>query len=166
MQYELDLISHRVDGQLIEQRKQHGYINATTMCRAGGKLFSDYARIGPTKSFLRELSSDMGIPITELIQSVRGGDPTIQGTWVHPQVAVHLGQWLAPRFAVQVSKWVYDWLSGRCPADAADALSFAEVRSGPQERARGSFLHPCRDDAGHHCANGRRRIHTSREATA
>jgi hypothetical protein len=90
MQYELDLISHRVDGHLIEQRKADGYINATAMCKAASKLFGDYARIGPTKAFLAELSSDMGIPISELIQSVRGGNATVQGTWVHPKVAIHL----------------------------------------------------------------------------
>jgi hypothetical protein len=28
---------------------------------------------------------DMGIPITEPIQSVRGGRDNAQGTWVHPQ---------------------------------------------------------------------------------
>jgi hypothetical protein len=37
--------------------------------------------------------------------------PEIQGTWVHPQVAIHLAQWLSPKFAVRVSKWVYDWVS-------------------------------------------------------
>jgi hypothetical protein len=112
VQYELDLISHRVDGQLIEQRKLDGYINATAMCKVAGKLFADYARIGPTRAFLGELSSDMGIPISDLIQSVRGGGPTIQGTWVHPNVAINLAQWLSPRFSVQVTKWVYDWISG------------------------------------------------------
>jgi hypothetical protein len=82
MQYELDLISHRVDGQLIEQRKIDGYINATAMCKVAGKLFADYARLSTTRAFVIALSSDMGIPISELIQSVKGGGPTIQGTWV------------------------------------------------------------------------------------
>jgi KilA-N domain len=79
MQYELDLISHRVDGQLIEQRKIDGYINATAMCKAASKLFADYSRLRTTEAFLKELASDMGIPISELIQSIRGGGPTVQG---------------------------------------------------------------------------------------
>ena len=81
------------------------------MCRAAGKLWADYNRLGYTDAFQKALSADMGIPISGLIQSVRGGDPRLQGTWVHPQVAVHLAQWLSPQFAVQVSKWVYEWLS-------------------------------------------------------
>lgn len=112
VQYALDLIPHRVDGAIIDQRAIDGYVNATAMCRAVGKLFADYARISGTKAFLVELESVMGIPITDLVQSVRGGGPTVQGTWVHPKVAIHLAQWLSPRFAVQVSEWVFEWMSG------------------------------------------------------
>src|SRR5262245_25963191 len=35
----------------------------------------------------------------------------MQGTCVHPHVAIHLAQWLSPRFAVRVSQWVYDWMT-------------------------------------------------------
>lgn len=113
MQYAMKLIEHEVQGNPVQQRASDGYINATAMCRAAGKLWADYNRLTSTEAFLGALSSDMGIPISELAQSVRGGDPRVQGTWVHPQVAVHLAQWLSPQFAVKVSKWVYDWLSGR-----------------------------------------------------
>lgn len=36
----------------------------------------------------------------------------MQGTWVHPQVAINLGQWCSPKFAVAVSKWVFEWMRG------------------------------------------------------
>lgn len=112
MQLNLELIPHRVDGKIIEQRTRDGYINATAMCKAAGKLWADYRRLKVTAEFCQALSADMGIPITELIQSVMGGDPHLQGTWVHPQVAINLAQWLSPEFAVKVSKWVFDWMSG------------------------------------------------------
>jgi hypothetical protein len=115
-QYSLALISRKVQDSIIEQRSEDGYINATAMCKAAGKLMADYARLASTKAYLQELASDMGIPITELMQSVQGGDPKLQGTWVHPQVAIHLAQWLSPRFAVQVSKWVHEWMSGKIQA--------------------------------------------------
>ena len=41
-----------------------------------------------------------------------GGHPDIQGTWVHPQVAINLGQWASPKFAVLVSTWVFEWMRG------------------------------------------------------
>jgi hypothetical protein len=36
------------------------------------------------QEFLDAVSADTGIPVSELIQVVRGGDPTEQGTWAHP----------------------------------------------------------------------------------
>ncbi len=65
-----------------------------------------YAQNQSTQEFLEELSTEVGIPTSELIQSVRGGHPELQGTWVHPLVAYHLGQWLSPKAAVQVAKWL------------------------------------------------------------
>jgi hypothetical protein len=73
------------------------------MCQAAGRLFGHYNSLASTKAFLTELSSDIGIPISALMQVIKGGDAAHQGTWVHPQVAIHLGQWLSPRFAVLVS---------------------------------------------------------------
>ena len=93
------------------------------MCKTAGKQFHDYARIGPTQAFLAQLETVTGIPVTEQIQSVRGGSPEAQGTWVHPKVAIHLAQWLSPVFAVQVTEWVYDWLSGEARR-VADRLPF------------------------------------------
>lgn len=111
-QYSLSLIEHRVQDSVVDQRQVDGYINATAMCKAAGKLMADYRRLGTTVAYLEELESDMGIPISELVQTIKGGDPKLQGTWVHPQVAINMAQWLSPRFAVQVSKWVHTWMSG------------------------------------------------------
>lgn len=36
----------------------------------------------------------------------------MQGTWVHPQVAINLGQWASPKFAVLVSRWIFEWMNG------------------------------------------------------
>ena len=112
-QYSLTLISHQVQNSVVEQRAVDGYINATAMCKAAGKLIADFTRLKTTKEFLEALSSDMGIPITQLIQTLKNGFTGEQGTWVHPQVAIHLAQWLSAQFAVQVTKWVFDWMSGK-----------------------------------------------------
>lgn len=109
-QLRLALIPHQVEDTLVQQRSTDGYLNATAMCQAVGKSFADYQRLVSTKDYLTELSTDMGIPMSELIQSLRGGSGP-QGTWVHPDVAIHLAQWLSPKFAVAVSRWVRDWLA-------------------------------------------------------
>jgi len=112
-QMSLALITRKINHSPIEQRATDGYINATAMCKAAGKLLGHYRENTSTKAFLQALETDIGIPISKLIQSVRGGPEHLQGTWVHPQAAIHLAQWLSPKFAVQVSKWVVDWMSGK-----------------------------------------------------
>jgi len=105
-------INHSAEGEIINQRVKDGYVNATAMCKACNKEWSKYIRLETTKAFISELSSVLQIRQDGLVQSVSGGTPHLQGTWVHPQVAVHLGQWLSPKFAVLVTQWVMDWLSG------------------------------------------------------
>ena len=104
-----EIIIHSTAGQVVRQRTRDTYIDATAMCQAVGKLFADYRRLKGTKAHLAALSSAMGIPIAELIQTVMGGNPYLQGTWVHPRVAVHLGQWLSVEFQVWVTGIIDDW---------------------------------------------------------
>jgi len=112
-QYSLTLIPHKMQDSIIEQRAVDGYINATAMCKAAGKQFNEYTSKTITKGFLAELSSETEIPVSDLVQVIKGGEPQLQGSWVHPQVAINLAQWVSSKFAVQVSKWVVDWMSGR-----------------------------------------------------
>lgn len=106
------LVEHQFNGKAINQRNEDGYISATAMCRVAGKQIGHYKSNDQTKEYLEALSTDIGIPTSELIQSLKGGSGQ-QGTWVHPKVAIHLAQWLSPQFAVQVTNWVYDWMNGK-----------------------------------------------------
>lgn len=113
---QLQLIEHPVGIEVVTQRPNDGYINATELCQGAGKLFGNYHQTAQTKAFLEELAAVIGIPITGnggLVQIRQGGnDKASQGTWVHPRVAINLGQWLSPEFDVAVSGWVFDWMSG------------------------------------------------------
>lgn len=111
----LPLVQYEIEHEIVYQRVADGYVNATAMCKAAGRLFGHYNGLKTTQAFLGELSSVIGIPITGLVQIIQGGSPGLQGTWVHPQVAIHLAQWLSPTFAVRVTGWVFDWMSGKIP---------------------------------------------------
>lgn len=113
MEVQLDLIPRRVDGALIHQRTADGYVNATAMCNASGKSFYDYSRLKVTNDFLDELARSTGIPADQLVLTVMNGPNETRGTWVHPDVALNLGQWCSPRFAVAVAIWVREWLADK-----------------------------------------------------
>lgn len=132
-QYSLTLIQHEVNNSVIEQRSSDGYINATALCKAAGKLFKDYKENKSTNEFLEELALDTGLSIQlgekalveqkqSLIETFPGAPSTGGGTWVHPLVAIHLGQWASGKFAVQVSKWVQDWISGNVVSTRSPVL--------------------------------------------
>lgn len=113
-----NIISHNHNETLINQRYKDGYINLTAMAQAEGKLLADYLRLESTKAFLDALSADMGIPISAespgkgLVQIRKGGnDKAAQGTWGHPQIAIHCGQWCSAAFAVLVTRWVMTWMT-------------------------------------------------------
>lgn len=112
----LPIINHETENQIISQRIEDGYVNATAMCKAAGKEWSAYYRNSTTKAFINELSTALQISQDALVQSIIGGLPDMQGTWVHPQVAIHLAQWLSPKFSVLVTQWVMDWMSGKLKA--------------------------------------------------
>lgn len=112
MQYSLELISHNVDNNIIHQRSSDGYVNATALCRAVGKQFNDYSRTKTTQAFFDALSRSTGIPVDLLVITIVEGENYRRGTWVHPQVAINLGQWCSPEFAVAVAKLVNDWATG------------------------------------------------------
>jgi hypothetical protein len=114
---QLMLVPHTYQGALISQRATDGYINATAMCRAAGKEWSAYRRNDTTEAFLGALEGSLQIHRDLIVQSITAGANEARGTWIHPQVAIHLAQWLSPEFAVKVTEWVYEWMSGKHPSD-------------------------------------------------
>ena len=86
-----------------------GYVNATELCRAVGKEFTDYTGQDYTQEFLAVLSSMTGLTLSQLIQTREGE------IWIHPIVTVNFGTWLSPKIAVAVVNWVYDRMMGKLP---------------------------------------------------
>lgn len=112
--------SLKLNGIIIESRSEDNYVNATQMCKAGGKLFAEWARLKNTQAIFSELSADMNIPISGLINMKKGGnDKNYQGSWIHPDLAVQLAQWISPSFAIQVSRWIRElFLRGSVSVDS------------------------------------------------
>jgi hypothetical protein len=91
------------EGQPVQARE-------SVLCKADGKFWSHYQENATTKAFMDELSRSLGMPRDLLSQSITTGQNHERGTWIHPRVAIHLGQWISPDFAVAVSGWVRELL--------------------------------------------------------
>ena len=96
------LVSRSWNGTPISRRTADGYVNATAMCKANNKRWSDYRESDRCQLYLEALSQTTEIPVFDLIQSRQGHGG---GTWVHPQVAVDLARWISAPFAVWMDGW-------------------------------------------------------------
>lgn len=149
-----ELIPREIDGFVIHQRAKDGYVNATAMCKAAGKLIGHWSQNNDTKKVLASLSPVIGIPITGdsangergLVIIRQGGRPDEQGTWVHPTVALHLAQWCSSDFYAAVLTWtISEWASGnkhaaapafQIPTTLAGALRLAADTSEANEQLK------------------------------
>lgn len=73
-------------------------INATEMVKIFNKRINDYLRQESTQEYIQAISDDTGIPVSEVYQVVKGGNPWLQGTWMYEDLALDFAQWLSPKF--------------------------------------------------------------------
>lgn len=111
----IDLI---INDEIIVYREPDKYINATQLCKAGGKNFSAWYRLDSTKELINQLKKSIIIPdvqnhtsaistYNKFIERNKGGNnKDNQNTWIHPDLAIQLAQLISPHFALQVSSWI------------------------------------------------------------
>lgn len=86
----------------ISFRKETGslFVNATEMAKGFGKTTKDWLRTKQSEEFISSLSTVRQISPTGLVQIIQGGNPELQGTWMHEDVALEFARWLSPTFAI------------------------------------------------------------------
>ena len=132
------------NGVEIQRRPSDGFVNATATCRANRRDWFDYIRLARTKAYITALGEAMaaqnacaaavpGNPgtgigsIPGLIETIQGGPPHLQGTWIHPRLAVDLARWISPAFAVWMDGWFLESLTPRLAADPTSASTLPMV---------------------------------------
>ena len=96
-----------LNGMVIEVDPVTSMVNATQMCRAGGKLYANYSSTAEMTEFVQTLSLNIGIPIFDLVRTKPGHNG---GTMVHRRVAMYLAQRISPLFNVQVTGYLDELL--------------------------------------------------------
>ena len=116
--------------------KDSGYVNATKLCKDGGKRFYDWKRLDHTKELVAALESESGhqafgntqqnnltledrvahIPVSQSQAFYFDkGDNTsevgrlLSGTYCHPLLIPHIACWISATFALKVSQIVNDY---------------------------------------------------------
>ncbi len=96
-----------LNGMVIEVDPVTFMVNATQLCRAGDKLYAHYSSTAEMTEFKQTLSSNIGIPIFDLVRTKPGHNG---GTMVHRRVAMYLAQRISPLFNVQVTGYLDELL--------------------------------------------------------
>lgn len=88
-------------GNSIEFKMVDGcvYANATSMCKAFGKLPKDWLKTEQTQEYISELERKEKSP-NGLVEIVQGGRASEQGTWIHEKLILDLARWLNVKFRV------------------------------------------------------------------
>ena len=88
-----------LDGFNIICRASDGYINASQLCKAGGKLFSNWRKSQKTEEFLQELEGFLSMEKSKLMQIIS----TLKAKKITPEqlfmisvLAVNGGNYLFP----------------------------------------------------------------------
>jgi hypothetical protein len=120
------------NGHPIHRRQVDGYVNATAMCRAGGRRWNHYATNERTSEYLRALSGSAGIPADLLVASIGNGPNHLRGTWIHPRLAVDLARWISPAFAVWMDGWFLEQFTTPLPTTTNHRQPVANRQGSPQ----------------------------------
>ncbi len=98
--------------------RNDGYINATKLCKLGGKNYFDWSKQVGVKSYVSFLEKNLGPadkhgrePVSYVESS--GSNPIdriVAGTYIHPKLIASLGQWISNEFALLVSNIVDEHL--------------------------------------------------------
>ena len=85
-----------------------GYVNVTKICQAAGKRLQNYKDRVDSKHFLDRYVALTGIQANAIFEVFQGGNlaNVEQGTFAHPDIAIHIAQWCSADFSIQVSRWV------------------------------------------------------------
>ena len=92
-------------------RRKDGYINATKLCKDGGKDLSNWTKNASSEALITELEWVLLIGRTQLSEVHQGGSNyELSGTYVHPLLVPHIASWISPKFGVMASKIINNYI--------------------------------------------------------
>ncbi|AAR83571.1 transcriptional regulator [Canarypox virus] len=106
--------------------KENGFVNATKLCKLGGRNLKHWLENKQSKELVKELETidkvwkvkspgrNSGRVILEVGTISKGKHQyEVAGSYVHPDLIPHIASWISPLFAVKVSKIINCYVSGK-----------------------------------------------------
>ncbi|AUD40226.1 N1R/p28 family protein [Flamingopox virus FGPVKD09] len=108
--------------------KENNYVNATKLCKLGGKDFHRWKRLDGSKALIEEIKRinnvwkiksappDLGgleVIITVESEGKSNKKYEVAGSYVHQDLLPHIASWISPSFAIKVSKIINCYVSGK-----------------------------------------------------
>ena len=105
-------------GDITVEMRHDGFVNATRMCKDGGKSLKHYNENQGAKDFYVELKKTTSSSEDDICVMYRHG----RATFVHPDIAVHLAIWISPVFAISVSQLVRRYANGQATTEESQQM--------------------------------------------
>ncbi|AYP74175.1 N1R/p28-like protein [Fowlpox virus] len=108
--------------------KENGFINATKLCKLGGKNLKHWLENKQSKDLIKELedinsvwkpfptgrnSGQLEIIIIVSNEGKNDKKYEVSGSYVHQDLLPHIASWISPSFAIKVSKIINCYVSGK-----------------------------------------------------
>lgn len=110
-------------------RGENVMVNATEMAKTFGKRTADWLNNSNTQEFIAALAEVRKSVSADLVRVIKGGDPKLQGTWMHEDVALEFARWLSPKFAIWCNDRIKELLTtGVATATNDDAMILQAIQ--------------------------------------
>ena len=92
-------------------RKKDGYINATKLCKDGGKELKHWKETQYNTILFQKYTTIIGVDkSTPIMETNISGHLHTRGTYVHPILIPHIASWVSAEFAIRVSYIVNNFI--------------------------------------------------------
>jgi hypothetical protein len=84
--------------KILTIREEDGYVNATKLCKAGGKKYNAWSTRKKTTQLISFLSKELKMEEKELIKKELKGKNENRAVWVHTSIATNIACWVSIEF--------------------------------------------------------------------
>lgn len=95
---------HEYNGKVIAIRETDGFVDATALCAAGEREFTQWHMLESTVEVIETLQDEVKRNVIEAIVDEIG----LQ-VWIHPRLATCVAYWIDPLLSMKLSGWLDLW---------------------------------------------------------